>query len=503
MEVVAAHGVEPRLVWAGAPISTTLLEKVQKSGEPLITSDATRDPDFADVFSLQVSEIRSVVCVPFWGRSEQVVGMLYADSLMKAGAFDREAFTRVVDYARRLEQLLYREQRESTQPEPPQPGPGVRVSPPSAKADKAMLGGTAERTKPKPKAKSVPALEIPLREKVVLFRSLATMIGAGIPLHRATLLLSEQSEHPAVASACDKMATSIGEGTSFTGALASMPRAFSSFERSLMAVAERSGRLHQVLESVADQMESRHRHLMKVRGALTYPCFLFAVCMLALVFVPPYLLSGQLQLLQSSGAEQPLLTRALIAFSAVARSPLFIIACMWLGGALWVALPALWRRWWFKRKVYRRLIRVPYLGRMLRLLATAHFSRALALCLHSGVLLSEALPLAGKASGQPLLSDAMPDAVEALYDGKGLGHALEMTGFFPVEFMSLVEVGEESGRLASSLDWLAGMYELELEASIETAAAAFEPLLMVGMGAVVALILVGTLLPTLKLVQSL
>lgn len=487
LEVVAAHGVDPQTVWTGAPFSTTLLQNVRDSGTPLITSDATRDPDFADVFSLQMSDIRSVICVPFFGPDNRVVGLLYADSRATRGAFKRDDLGTVTTFARRLEELLYREKGAAAPQAWPRPAPARTPRRPSPPASPT----------PEPSDE-----RLDLARRVLLFRSLATIVGAGLTLHGGLNLLGQPGEEPQLEAVARGLARRVERGQPLSRAMRDFPESFGSFECNLIQVAEKSGRLHLVLDRLATRLEESHRVTMKVRGALVYPSLLLMACLALMVLAPPYLLAGQLEMLKNSGAEPPALTRMLMTFSDLVRSPFFLLG---LGGAAvglgWL-VRSLLRRPGPRLAASRRALRVPYLGPVLKLLASSRFARSLALQLESGVLLSEAMPLAAQASGQPVLEEEMKACVQALFDGAALGQALGRSTVFPRGFVPMVETGEASGRSAFTLAWLADFYDLELEAALGRFTAAFEPVMLVSMGMMVAVTLLGTLLPTLNLVEG-
>jgi type II secretory pathway component PulF len=195
----------------------------------------------------------------------------------------------------------------------------------------------------------------------------------------------------------------------------------------------------------------------------------------------------------------PLLTRILFFFSD-GRVVLAIgagLVALFFGFGSWVRTPA--GRYQFDRL----MLEMPRVGRLWRLVAVAHFAQALALQMKVGVSLLEAVPAAGAAAGSPVLEKRLKRSVEALREGCSLEASLECADFFPRAFLATVHAGEEAGNVALTLEWLARMTTVELEAVLEMAAAALEPLMMLAMGIMAALVCLGTLLPMVKLVQNL
>lgn len=501
MEVAAAHGIDPKTVWVSAPLSTSLLDKVRLSGVPLLTNDARRDPDFTDSFSLQVSEIRSVLCVPLFGPNDAVVGLLYADSTVASGAFRRQHLAGVTAFARQLERLLF--SSESGRPRWPHPQTPTSAAPTRANRSSRPVPVDTSPTPTSPPPPTDADLRLPLASKVWLFRSLATMVASGISLARGLHLLAAQDEQQQLATLAHGIVTRLERGQALSASMRQFPRSFAAFECNLVEVAERSGKLHLVVERLASRIEGSHRTRLKVRSALTYPALLLGACLLLLLVVPPFLLDGQLRVLAQSGLEPPLLTRAMIGLSGLVRSPWFALASAVMVVALATLVAQLGRRPAWRLAGMRAGLSIPYVGPVLRLMGVAEFSHALALQLEAGVLLSQALPMAGQASDNPVLAEQVPHGVAALLEGANLTQALSQCSFFPTTYLSLLEVSETSGHTVKTLDWLARFYEEDIETGLARFAAVFEPLMLLSMGLMVAVTLLATLLPTLRLVETL
>ena len=148
-------------------------------------------------------------------------------------------------------------------------------------------------------------------------------------------------------------------------------------------------------------------------------------------------------------------------------------------------------------------LRLPRLGRLVRQATQARFASTLALELKVGVPLNLALPLAVQTTGDPVLQDRLGRAQTALDDGATLTGALAATGYFQPAFLQLMAAGEQAGKLPQTLQWTARLIELDLEAALEMTVAALEPILMLLMGIAAGLVALATLLPTLRLLESL
>ncbi|MEW6281479.1 MAG: type II secretion system F family protein [Candidatus Eremiobacterota bacterium] len=484
--VRAAHGLDPGTVWTTAALSLGVLERVQESGQPVLSADAQQDPAFPESSSLLLSGIRSVMCVPLLARDQSVRGMLYADHCMEALVFSRSDLVRVNSYARQLERKL--DVLEGVEPaEPvlePQPAPAVaRPEPRSAPVLRAP-------------PRSLP--RISMRASVLFLRSLATLMGAGIPIGRALTVLAEQSDEKAATELCRSVRDQVEEaGVPLSTALHGS--SFSAFQVQLIRVGEDSGSLVEVLGELADYEERRRAFTLKLLSSLTYPAVLFAFCLVLMIVGPPFLLRGQLAMLTQLGAEPPLLTRMLFAVSdpRVTLALLALPALAGLGLAGWSRTPT------GRLQLCRWLLKLPRVGPLYRQLAVARFAGALALQLRVGQGLLGAVEKSAAASGNPLLERDIARTLEALKQGGNLQQGLEACGFFPRMFLVTLGVGEESGSVPATLQWVARMAELELEAALEVVSASLEPLLTMSIGVAAAVVALGTMLPMIKVVQSL
>lgn len=332
-----------------------------------------------------------------------------------------------------------------------------------------------------------------------MLRSLATLMAAGIPIGRALDVLAKQADEKSMGDVCRLALTIVEGGQPLSAALYKSSPAFSIFQLRLIRVGEASGQLVHVLQQVA-AFEERQRALrMRVLSVLTYPLALFAFCMVMMLVGVPLLLKGQLQLIQELGAEPPLLTRILFAVTDV-RVLLVLVAIPLLVGPVLVShlrTPA------GQLSLYKLLLRLPRFGILVRMLAAARFAQALALQLRVGLGLLEAVPNAISVSGNPVLEDHLPTLMAAIKDGRTLALSLELTRFFPKGFLLTLKAGEASGSLPDTLDWLARLYQIELEALLEMTAAALEPVLMMLMGVAGAFVALGTLLPMVRVIQTL
>lgn len=334
------------------------------------------------------------------------------------------------------------------------------------------------------------------------YRSLSVMFNAGIPLHRTLDHLTKHGEDPYLAEVADKLSRNLMAGQSFSGSLKGFPKLFDGFARQMIKIGESSGKLHAVLSSLADHQEWKLKRSKQLQSALVYPAFSLLLCFTLAVLGPPYLLRGHLEVLRTSGIELPLITRCLILLSDAVRSPFFLLVF----AGLMVAALAGFRRWVRshsgKRMFYTILDTLPILSNILRLNGTSRFARSFCALLEAGVNMRIALPMAFASTGHPMLSEQAPACVQRLTNGGTVLESLKDVPHFDPIFCSALEAGEESGKLPEAMKWVAGLYEQDLEELYNRLGSVLEPLLMLATGFCVGAILIGTLSPTIQLLES-
>lgn len=495
MTVRAAYGIKDEVPWTDQ-VSLSLLQKSLGEGECVLLGDA-QTTSLADRWSVAVSEIRSVLCVPFWSPSSRIVGILYADTRDRAGVFTKKAMETMQSCARNLERALYGGSQAQAPPQKEEP---LRQRKPSGSL--GLRAATSVKTaEPIKKEKLTGAPDG--RAVTVFYRSLATMVGAGLPITRSLDILGRHSDDKALQAITQQLANKVSGGSPISAAMAVYPQAFGRFETRLVQLAEKTGSLHFVLDRLAVHREKMHATQLKIQSALTYPSVILCFCLVLLILGPPYLLEGQFRLIRESHQAIPWITRVLMLFSDVVRSPLGIGAL--LGGAVAVLTAArfAWRRDDVRERIFEWAQRAPGLGRALKNLATARFSRSLALSYKVGLSVTDSFGLAAQNTENPQLEQTIGQAVEALKNGSGMATSLDSIGFFPPLFIQSLQAAEEAGNIDGMMEWTARLYEVELETSLETFLSLIEPVLMMGMGILVGLVLLATLLPMVNVLQSL
>ena len=287
-------------------------------------------------------------------------------------------------------------------------------------------------------------------------RQLATLIGAGIPLVEALGALTEQVESPRLKGAISQIRERVNEGASLAAAL-SMTSLFGDLYVSMVRAGEAGGALEQVLERLADYLESEVRTRNKVVSIMIYPAIMFAVPIGVVVVLVTVVLPQITQLLDSLNRPLPIYTVAIIGLSNLLRDYWWVLGLF--AAVAVVAFRATVRTERGRTAVDGVKLRLPVFGKVVRQLALARFTRTLSTLLAGGIPIVRALDISKHVANNTVLGGAVDKAREAITEGASIAAPLRRSGYFPPLVTHMVEVGERSGELEAMLAKVADTYD--------------------------------------------
>jgi len=334
-------------------------------------------------------------------------------------------------------------------------------------------------------------------ELALVTRQLATLIGSSLPVEDALGAVARQAERSRAGSLLLAVRSRVLEGHTLDTALGDFPRVFPELYRATVAAGEQSGHLDVVFDRLADYTEARQQLRQKIGLALFYPLILTGVAILIVTGLLTYVVPQVVQVFVSMHQELPWLTRALIGLSAFLRSyGLSLLGGLTIGVIAYIyAL----RRVVFRRRVHRLLLRLPFVGRLVRGLNTARYARTFSILTASGVPILDGLRISAQVVSNLPMREAVEHVASRVKEGSNLARALDESGYFPPMTVQLIASGEASGRLEAMLERAAVQQERETETLIAALLGIFEPLLILGMGVVVLTIVLAILLPIFEL----
>ena len=399
--------------------------------------------------------------------------------------------------------------------EPLRPRPKLPGQPPPVKLDEHWQAPTqpAPRARPRREREPMPQAGGPKLVERILFgrvssvhlatfcRQFSAYSDAGVDLIKSLQSLRNQFARTALGPIIGRITDGVRQGDSLSDAMAREPAAFDRLFLSMIRVAEARGGIPETMRMLADQYDARVRLIRSARSAMIYPIIVLTVAAgviaLMTVWILPMFASMLADLARGTGGEGllPLPSRILMGFSRFVRGagwwlmPLVAVAAF-MGPIL------LYRTRGGKAAMDEVGLYVPVLGRFLRLIETARFSRTLATLLDAGVDMNSSLDLTGDVLRLAPYHRAIEGARGEVMHGSDLSEGLEASRRFGPDVIAIIESGEETGRLPESLAKLADDYEERVEYMVKNLGSLVQPLIMILLGLVVFFIIIAVISPS-------
>jgi type IV pilus assembly protein PilC len=340
------------------------------------------------------------------------------------------------------------------------------------------------------------------RTRIAFFRSLATLVRAGVPLRRGLEVAIERTGGAAFRTDLRAVLADIERGDPLSLGFARRPRAFAPVIVAMVAAGETGGILDEVLERVATLLERDDAVRQSVTGALAYPCAVLLATVALVAFLIARVLPAFATLFASFHVDLPLSTRLLLGLGTIASRPPAWSAFAALAAALAAGIAFAARKPSGRYFFDRMRLGIPIVGALLRKAVVARFARTLGTLVHSGIELSAALDVVLPVTGSPVHERALRTVARALREGEAFTPPLAASGVFDPMLVALVGIGEETGMLDELLPKAADYFEADVAAAIATLGSVIEPALIAVLGTIVGAIVYSVYVPLYSLIGS-
>ena len=334
-------------------------------------------------------------------------------------------------------------------------------------------------------------------ELALVTRQLATLVASSLPLDECLQAAAEQTRRASTKALLLQVRSKVAEGHTLAHAMGQFPQTFGDMYRAMVTAGEQAGQLGPVLEQLADYTENRQHTAQKLQMALIYPFVLIGVAIAVVTALMVFVVPEMVGIFAQTKTELPPLTVALIATSDFLTNygVLLMVGLV----ILVVVIQRLLKNPVYKKVSDATLLWVPGIRRVLIGMDTSRFSSTLSILMASGVPLLDALKIAGAVMNNLVLRASSQEVASKVQEGSSLNRALSQEDYFPPMMVHMVASGETSGELESMLERSASNQERELEATLGTVMALFEPIMVVFMGGLVLTIVMAILLPIFDL----
>jgi len=338
------------------------------------------------------------------------------------------------------------------------------------------------------------------RDLVTFTRLFATMIDAGLPLVQCLEILSSQQSNKHFAQVLRDVKASVEGGTTFSEALRRHPKVFDELFVNLVQAGETGGILDSIMVRLSVYLEKRQKLIRQVRGALVYPSIVIVIAGGVMTVLLTYVIPAFEGMFKDfgGGAENlPALTRFIVALSKgfVGALPLLVLLAI----AFFAGITYIYKQPRGKRFFHKTVLTLPVMGPVLRKIAVARFTRTLGTLLQSGVPILDSLEICARTAGNVILEEGVMFVRQSISEGKNMADPLLATKIFPDMVVQMIAVGEQTGALDQMLNKIADFYEEETDIAVAAMTSALEPIMMVGVGGMVGVVLIAMYLPIFSL----
>jgi type IV pilus assembly protein PilC len=345
--------------------------------------------------------------------------------------------------------------------------------------------------------------KVKLNHLSLFCRQFATMINAGVSLVRCLAVLEQQTPSARMRQIIRELQTDVEAGEMLSRSMAKHPRVFDNLFIGLVRAGEVGGVLDETLERLSGFLEKIVEMRRKIKAAMTYPIIVFIVAILIVNGLVIFILPKFMEIFKEFKVEMPAPTQFLMDLSAFMRSRNGVIA-MIVGPIVAYLLFRAFIRTKFGRRVWDWVkLKVPVFGKLNHNLSVSRFARTLSTLLGSGVPILQAMETTAGAVNNEIVAQAIMDSRASIREGERIGDPLEKSKLFPPMVVQMIAIGEETGTLDSMLGKVADYYESEVDAQLQSLAAAIEPLMIVFLGFIVGFIVISMFLPLLSIISNL
>jgi len=339
------------------------------------------------------------------------------------------------------------------------------------------------------------------KDDVVAFcQQLSVMLRTGVPLAESLDTFAAQASKKDVRDFVTLIKDDVCEGEDFSTVLARYPETFPTILVSLMRAAEASGKLDEMLARVAKDLAKSRKTAKQIKGAMMYPAIMLVVAVLAVAVIMVFVLPKFGPLFRAQGDRLPAPTKALVWLSGFLRTgwTIYVPVLLALAGGFW---------WWSRSTAGRIMIdtmklRTPVLGHMFRCLYLVRFSSTMATLLAAGVSLVDVVRICKDVTGNVHYTRLWVLLEERISKGQEIAPTFREFDFVPRNVVAMIASGEKSGRLPEVLEHAAHAAEEDLDIAVKSTTSLVEPIMIVGMGAVVGGIASAMLLPIFNMSKN-
>lgn len=332
--------------------------------------------------------------------------------------------------------------------------------------------------------------------KEAFYSELSILLHAGISLKESLILIIEQQKKTNNKIILEDILTNIIKGESFSDAIKKQ-KDFSEYEYYSLKIGEETGTLIKVTDELGKFFNRRNEQKKNIMNAMSYPIIVFTTAFLSVLFMLKYVVPMFANIFKQNGVDLPWITKLIISFSNGLEKYFWLIILIVI--ALVVIKNLIKKKVLYKRITTSIVLKVPFFGELIRKMYIAQFTQATALLTSAKIPILNSIQLTKKMIDYYPLQVALEDVEKSVLSGKSLSIGLKSHNIFDNKMISLIKVAEESNRMEYVFDKLTTQYNDEIQYKSKMLSTILEPLIIIVLGAIVAVILIAMYLPMFKL----
>lgn len=343
---------------------------------------------------------------------------------------------------------------------------------------------------------------VKLKDLSIFCRQFSTMVDAGVSLVRSLDVLGEQTQSPKLKRIIREIQVEVESGQTLSKSMAKYPKVFSNLFVGLVRAGEVGGVLEEALQRLSHFLEKDMELRRKVKAAMTYPVIVLVVAILIVLGLCTFIVPKFIDLFKELGVKElPWMTQVLVDFSNFLKDKWWIALIIVVVISMSIKYAGTTK---LGRRVIDRLkLKVPVFGPLGHKICLARFSRTLSTLLVSGVPILQAMETVAGTVGNEIIAEAIMNARARIREGERINEPLEKSKMFPPMVVHMISIGEESGALDQMLSKVAEFYEGEVDSTLQSLAAAIEPVMIVLLGFCVGFIVIAMFMPLLSVISNL
>ncbi len=334
---------------------------------------------------------------------------------------------------------------------------------------------------------------IKAKDLVIFSRQFSVLVSANVALVESLRLLAEQTKNPKLRTVVSEIADEVDGGAKLSDSLAKRPKIFSNFYINVVKSGESSGKLDEVLNYLADELEKDFDMTSKIKGAMIYPVFVLSglgvVGVVMMVSVVPKLTN----VMEETGGELPMATKVLIATSGFLSNYWWLLLVLLVGLAIsirfFVKMPV------GKKIIDTSLLHLPIFGKLFQRIYLVRFTRSLQTLIIGGVNISKGLEITSEVVNNYVYKNLITETKKEVEDGNSISTVFVNSKEIPNMVSQMMSIGEKTGRLDVILSRITDFYSREINNIVANLMTLMEPIIMVILGVAVGFMVAAIIMP--------